>query len=65
MSPMTLRAIMSLTAISTILLHLSKIIGEFKMSVFIWTLSTFKLTGTILIITEINYVLHFKLMELL
>lgn len=65
MSPMTLRAIRSLTAISTILLHLPKITAEFKIPVFIWTFYTFKLTTTISIISEINYVLHFKLVELL
>jgi len=53
MSPMTLKEIMSP------LLHLYKIIAEFKMSVFTRILSTFKLTS--MSISEIN----FKLVEFL
>lgn len=58
MSPMNPRVITSLTANSTILLHLPKITAEFKIYAFIWTLSTFKLTSTTEI-SEINYVLNF------
>lgn len=81
MSPTNPRVTMSLTANSTILLHPDKITAElyilyihyindiyyvlYIISVFIWTLSTFKLTSTIPKISKINYVLNFELLELL
>lgn len=52
MSPMTFTVIVSLTVVSIVLFHLPKMAAKFKISVFIWTLSTFKLTSTISIISE-------------